>query len=216
MTKGKFIVFEGIDGSGKSTICKMLKDLLTESYPEQKVHFTTEPTNGPAGKLIREYLHGETHFLSTDENIQIEHDSEFIGRLVSADRYYHAHNDEDGIFELLDLGVTVITDRYNYSTFAYNSPINEYTKMLHVDGLPIPDIVFYLDISPADAIERLGARRDLDAHENIEKLTDAHQRYEQMLQSGFMKAHVIDATLPSEEVLNKILSYLKGYHYAIS
>jgi dTMP kinase len=53
MTKGKFIVFEGIDGSGKSTICKMLKDLLTESYPEQKVHFTTEPTNGPAGKILK-------------------------------------------------------------------------------------------------------------------------------------------------------------------
>ena len=55
--EGKFVVFEGIDGSGKGTIIKQVKKFLLEKgIPEEKILVTAEPTNGFYGKKVRELL----------------------------------------------------------------------------------------------------------------------------------------------------------------
>lgn len=100
---GKFIVFDGLDGSGQSTQAGKLVDFL--NLPEQKLKFghtgvqvTKEPTSSLIGGLIRSQLTHE--WKSSQECLQL---------LFSADR---AHHLEKEIIPLLERGVTVICDRY--------------------------------------------------------------------------------------------------------
>ena len=106
-TKGKFIVFEGCDGSGKSTQLKLLASYL-ESKGEE-VYLTREPTDSPFGSLIHSCLTGR---IVTDEHT--------IAALFAADRLDHIHNALNGILRKLEEGVTVLCDRFYLSSFAYN------------------------------------------------------------------------------------------------
>ncbi|MCP4673516.1 MAG: dTMP kinase, partial [Desulfobacula sp.] len=84
IAKGKFIVFEGIDGSGKSTqIQNISKRLKTQGL---KAYTTFEPTDGPVGSLIRQMLSGE-----------IKIDQRTIASLFAADRTDHLTNKKNGI-----------------------------------------------------------------------------------------------------------------------
>ena len=83
-TKGKFIVFEGTDGSGKSTQMKMLgKYLKTKGIP---VYGTHEPTESPFGALLRSCLTG-----------RVEADERAIAALFAADRIDHITNSVNGL-----------------------------------------------------------------------------------------------------------------------
>ena len=104
--KNRFIVVEGLDGSGKSTQIKMLKEYL-ESKGE-KVYMTAEPSEGRIGKTLREML-------SED----IPTDMYFQAGMFLADRIDHCTNPENGIKKMREEGYKVISDRYYYSTFAY-------------------------------------------------------------------------------------------------
>ena len=75
-TKGKFIVFEGIDGSGKSSQMRLLAQYLGDRGV--RVHLTCEPTQSPIGSLLRDCLTGK---LDTDERT--------IAALFAADRLHH-------------------------------------------------------------------------------------------------------------------------------
>ena len=108
MRKGLFLAFEGIDGSGKSTQIRLLNDrLLKEGC---RVYQTCEPSGGPIGSQIRQILTG-----------RMKADSRVIAALFAADRLDHLLNDINGMAARIEEGITVLTDRYYFSSYAYHS-----------------------------------------------------------------------------------------------
>ncbi len=148
MTRGCFIVFEGLDGSGKSTQFRQLSDNLEkENY---KVVKTKEPTvNLPVGKLIREILYEK------DEVREIP--GEALALLFAADRIDHISTK---VKPALKENSVVISDRYVYSSYAYQSKGMkkeiDLTWLYNINKYAIdPDIVIFLDITPELGQERL-------------------------------------------------------------
>ena len=102
-----FVVFEGLDGSGKSTQARILSQNLA-SGSRHDVVLTAEPTDRPIGTLVRSVLR---HQVTTT--------SRALALLYAADRSDHLYNGESGILKSLDEGSIVISDRYFYSSLAY-------------------------------------------------------------------------------------------------
>ena len=108
MEKGKFIALEGIDGSGKSSqIGPLVKRLEGLGVPCRE---TREPTGGPVGSLIRQIFTG-----------RVTADNRVIAALYAADRIDHLVNEVDGLCSAIDSGITVVSDRYYFSSYAYHS-----------------------------------------------------------------------------------------------
>jgi len=149
--RGKFIVIEGLDGSGKGTQIERLSAALSErGIP---VHTTAEPTDGHIGEQIRKML-------KNSENINIY----LQAALFFADRIDHITHAEHGIRAYLDRGITVICDRFYYSTLAYQG-INENMKWLMdmVLDAPVmitPDLCIFYDASVEACMERIKQRRE--------------------------------------------------------
>src|SRR5476651_776071 len=145
MKKNFFIAFEGIDGSGKSTQVKLLTEKLEEAG--LKVYTTCEPTDSPMGKTIRDIF-----------NHRMEADHRTIAALFVADRLDHLLNKTNGILKKLEEGYTVITDRYYFSSYAYQSPYIDMKWVIEANslsaGLLRPDMNVYIDILPEISIER--------------------------------------------------------------
>ncbi len=100
---GRFLVFEGIDGSGKTTQVQKVYQRLKDQGLD--VTATFEPTDGPIGSLIRQMLSGE---MPTDQRT--------IASLFAADRTDHLVNPANGIRTLVDEGKTIVCDRYYFSS----------------------------------------------------------------------------------------------------
>ncbi len=141
-----FIVFEGIDGSGKSTQADLLHGYCKKNDIPSILF--REPTGGPWGKKIRAMLSGE---LKTDVKGQLE--------LFLRDREYDVCNN---IMPALEEGKLVILDRYYYSTAAYQGgeqyTTREIIAMNVSRGFPRPDRVYLIDIDPPTALRRVGER----------------------------------------------------------
>ena len=161
-TSGRFIVFEGIDGAGKTTQIGLLARRLEEQGRE--VVTTAEPTGHPAGKLLRRALAGE--FPTTPSE---------LAALFTADRIAHNSDPETGLCRLLADGKTVLCDRYYYSTLAYQGALTDadWTVQLNL-GCPdirCPDLCIFLDLTPEESMERiLGNRTSLEIFETKEQL----------------------------------------------
>ena len=151
VTRGKFIAFEGIDGSGKSTQSKLLYEyMLRKGY---NCVLTTEPSDTAIGQFIRSNLSD----LKLDEYaIQLS---------FTADRANHV---EKVILPALKNGVHVISDRYKYSTLAYgvltSLPENK-LNALYAANEPFqnPDLILLFDMDPRNAF--LNGRKNLDSFE---------------------------------------------------
>lgn len=169
MKKNFFIAFEGIDGSGKSTQVKLLKEKLEAAG--QKVYVTCEPTDSPPGKMIRDMF-----------NHRIDSDHRTIAALFVADRLNHILNKKDGMLKMLSEGYTVITDRYYFSSYAYQSPHIDQDWVIKANslsaGLLRPDLNIYIDISPEISIERLNKGRDsIELYETLDNLRAVRNKY---------------------------------------
>lgn len=196
----RFIVVEGLDGTGKSTQIKLLARYLREKG--EKVFETAEPTSLPSGKLIRRVLSGE-----------VKSSPWSTAALFLADRIQHVTDPENGINKHLSDGETVLSDRYYYSTFAYQgfetSP--EWTQSIHY-GCPelrIPDLVLFLTMSPEKCVERITANRPAEAieiYENTETLTKISRQFSEVFESIKDKENIvyIDADGTVEEVAARI------------
>ena len=143
---GFFVVFEGIDGTGKSTQLHLLAEKLQQfGYA---VVSTCEPTDGPYGKKIRE-LFVDRQAVSHDEELEL-----FI-----ADRDQHVH---EVITPALVDGCVVICDRYYLSTVAYqgaNGMDPEFIMKKNKD-FPVPDLAIILEIEPIQGILRIQNQRN--------------------------------------------------------
>lgn len=173
--RGKFIVFEGIDGSGKSTQAVLAKEYL--EFLGKKVYLTREPSSRPIGKLIRQAL-----------TKQFEISEASIAALFLADRLDHIQNQDDGILKFLDEGYFVISDRYFWSSFAYHSlslPM-DWVIGLHekVFELCPPDLTLFLEISAEDSLKRVDAREgERELFEQKEILSKVENNYNKAFES---------------------------------
>ena len=169
MKEKKFIVFEGIDGSGKSTQLRLLAERLKAA--NLKVYTTAEPTGGPVGSVIRNIF-----------NHRIEADEKVIAGLFVADRLDHLLNKVNGILKKTEEGFIVISDRYYFSSFAYHSSYMPMDWVIEANsmsaGLLKADATIFIDIEPGIGMERLKGNRDnIELYENLENLKRVRELY---------------------------------------
>lgn len=198
---GKFIVFEGLDGSGQSTQVELFSKFL--SSPAQKrllkhkgVHVTKEPTPGLIGGLIRAQL---THvWKSSPESLQL---------LFAADRLYHL---EKEIIPLLKKGVTVICDRYFFSTVAFgNVDVQDRPWLLSINEKTLsPDLVILLKVSPKTCIERIRENRHSVELFEREKILEKVWETYSWLAKKFSYTRIVDGEKPIEHVSEAIQNIL--------
>ncbi len=193
--KGKLIVVEGIDGSGKTTFSKVLYEKLKEK--KKKVMLSCEPTSGPFGKKIREILGKK------------KGDAWELRSLFLKDRMWHVKN---LIIPALKEGRWVVLDRYYLSTLAYQTAQGFSLKELLIENetiAPIPDLVIYLDLPLDIAFKRMENRKkDLSLFEKEGFLKKVKKNYEDSLK--LFNHLVIDATKSLEENVEDVLKVLNS------
>ena len=147
---GKFIVFEGIDGSGKSTQIQMLSEKLKQN--QIPVYATFEPTDSPIGSLIHQIMIGR---MKTDNKV--------IAALFAADRLDHLLNEVNGIAAKVQQGITVVSDRYYLSSYAYHSVDMPLEQVIAANApsrdILRPDVHIFIDVDPDVALERISKNR---------------------------------------------------------
>lgn len=191
--KGKLIVIEGIDGAGKTTFAKALYESLKKK--EIDCILSCEPTSGPFGKKIKEFL--------KKKNINPQ-------KLRSAfleDRLWHVEN---LLLPALEKGKWIILDRYYLSTLAYQSSQGLPFKELLIENetiAPIPDLVIYLDLPLEIAFERINTRKErISIFEKKNFLIKVVEVYKKYLK--WFNYLIIDATKSIEENLKDTLEFL--------
>ena len=194
---GKFIVFDGLDGSGQSTQAGKLVDFL--NLPEIKhkfghtgVQITKEPTSSLIGGLIRSQLTHE--WKSSQECLQL---------LFSADRAHHLEKD---IIPLLERGVIVICDRYFFSTLAYGSLDLDKDWLFNLNkNFLLPDITFFLRVSSKICMERIQkSRYSVSLFEKEETLRKVWNNFER-LSKDFENIHIVNGEGPVDRISEEII-----------
>ena len=198
----KFIVFEGIDGAGKTTQAKLLAEKIKELGKE--VTLTAEPTTLESGKALRRVLSGE----------EKKSDCE-IAAMFTLDRIAHNVHPTLGINSLLDKGVDVICDRYYYSSLAYQGSVTSYpwVKSLNIDCPEIrrPDLCIFLDLTPEQSLERISRGREtLEIFENLETLTRVRESFSHVFDDLDDNVAVINAYRSPEEIAEDIFELYKN------
>jgi dTMP kinase len=150
------VSIEGIDGCGKSTHTRLLaRWLRARGY---KVVITDEPTNGPIGRIIKRILRGDLKVPVTAEAL-----------LFAADRLHHL---DTLILPAMRAGKIVITERYTYSSLAYQSArgLNlQWIAKINAKA-PRPDMAVLIDVPAEIALRRIKGARELDTFERDLKL----------------------------------------------
>ena len=183
---GRFIVLEGIDGSGTTTQAENLKTHL-ENLGIQ-VHITRQPSTGVIGKTIRE-------FLAKKEGQPVNW--EMLALLFAADRLHHWHTE---IEPQLQAGVYVISDRYVLSSLVYQGEDcpEEWVAQLN-QFAPRPDLTLLIQVSAEAAFQRVKDRGGVEeVYDNLDKQKRLEARYAR-LGSG-QNAVVVDGEQPIEKV----------------
>ena len=135
-SRGKLIVFEGGDRSGKTTQSRLLQQAIPDSvllrYPDR----TT-----PLGQLLNSFLAGKTEFTPAVSNLL------FIASLWQTLEEANKHLDE---------GRTVIMDRYTTSCFVYSllRGVDPQQLKTLLGGMPEPTVTFFLDVDPKQSSQR--------------------------------------------------------------
>ncbi len=157
MIEGQFIVIEGIDGSGTTTQCSILADRLTEKG--LPVHTTREPSDGPVGVMIRQVLTGRLVVAGRHGTRPFNWAT--MATLFAADRLDHL--EAEVVPNLMD-GVTVICDRYDHSSVAYQTlsggggeDTSTWVRELNRHARR-PDLTLVLDVDPKGAASRRDMR----------------------------------------------------------
>lgn len=193
-SKGKLVVFEGIDGSGVSTQIDLLADYL--KYKKKKVFVTKEPSNSLIGGLIRGHLKGECK--TNPQTIQL---------LFAADR---AHHLEKEILPMLKKGYIVLCDRYYLSSLAYGSLVLDKNWLKEINSQFIdPDMTFVLYVPPRVSLQRIKESNfGFELYEDEKKLTKVVRNYFD-ISRDFKNVVLINASEEKEKVHDEIVRHLE-------
>lgn len=201
--KGKFITFEGCDGCGKSTQLKLLSEYLTNNGVPHV--FTREPGGGNISEAIRAIL-------LNGKNTEMSDECEAL--LYAASRAQHIH---DRIQPALAEGKLVVCDRYVDSSFAYQAYARglgfDFVAKINAYALEqyLPDITFFINLSPEDAFKR---KCGADENDRIEQAGFAfHQKVYQgylALAEKYPERYVVlDGKATIAEIAQTVVSVLK-------
>ena len=207
---GKFIVFEGVEGGGKTTQIELLRDCLLgkeelrqilSKYINEQVVITREPGGTKLGKALRKLL------LSSDVLAEkIQNTSELL--LYAADRAQHV---EALIKPCLEKGAIVLCDRFIDSTIAYQGyghgldlELIQQLNSIATGGLK-SDLTFWLDLDVEIGLSRVKNRGNFDRMEqaNIEFHRRVQQGYQELAKNNSLIVR-IDANLTREKVQQQI------------
>jgi len=193
-----FYVLEGLDGAGTTTQSKLIESyLLSKQVP---FFLTFEPTSSQLGQTARKILQGKIKTTPLALAFQF-----------CADREDHINNKENGIIAKLNEGKKVISDRYFYSSLAYQSLGATYEKVKKLNNFPSPEYIFFLDTPCEVCINRIDNRGDSkEIFEEIEVLKKVKSNYERAFSELDEKVKLIriDGTLPKEKIFEVIKQYL--------
>ena len=183
---GTFIVIEGADGAGTTTVSKKIAD-------EMDAFYTFEQTDNPVGNKIDEMISGD------------KHSPEAIALTFASDRMIHL---EEEILPRLENGETVICDRYYHSSLVYQVTMGlefDWVKSLNKAAL-MPDLTIVLDVSAETGMERVESRGpDDNIFEQLsfqEKVVAGYRRLDEKL-VGNVK--YVDASDPVEQVFENAM-----------
>lgn len=203
--KGLFFAFEGIDGSGKSTQIKSLVEQLRNHG--LKCYETCEPSEGPVGTMVRQILTG-----------RMKADGRVITSLFAADRLDHLTNEVNGLCKEIDRGITVVTDRYYFSNYAYNSVDMDMNWVMECNRLSAellrPTLNIFLDIPVDVALERISKNRlHTELYEKEERLLAVRKNYFKAfeLTKDRERVAIIDANAAPEVVAQRVWEAVKPY-----
>lgn len=195
-----FVVFEGIDGAGTSTQLNILKN-----RPEKDLFmFTEEPSPSATGRFLRQILKGDVVL-----------DPKTTAYLFAADRCEHIWG-KNGVKEACDSGKIVISDRYLFSSLAYQGvDCGEELPYELNKNFPLPELLFFFYIDPAKSLERIKNRSITEIYENKPFLDKTASRYRKVIDSfkqnqSEMKIVEIDGTKSKEEIEKIIWSNLSN------
>lgn len=187
-TMKHFVTFEGIDGSGKTTISRLIYDKLrSDGY---NMIWTFEPTDSAVGKYVQECIRSQS-------------DPFVISFTFIADRIQHCKK----IQQWLDEDKIVLCDRYAESTYAYQAaqlagqvknPL-KWLQELSIGRILVPDRTFLFVIDPKTSLARIQHRKELIPFERLAFLEKVHENYLMVSKKKYF-VH-LDATKPIDELV---------------
>lgn len=196
-----FIVLEGIDGAGTSTQLKKLQEKLSA----KQAFFTAEPVEtSETGKFLRRVLSGE---------VSVHPGTAAF--LFAADRNEHLYG-KDGIVEKDSNGILCFSDRYLFSSLAYQTATcgEELPRLLN-STFPLPRILFFFRIDPKVSLARITGRGVTEIYEKEDFLRKTEAEYEKVVASfknqadSGMKVVEIDAAQSPDAVFDIIWKTLQ-------
>ena len=191
---GKFIVFEGLDGSGKTTqIKRIAKHLETQGV---RCLVTKEPTDGSIGHIARLALHGKEP-LSTDA----------LALVFAADRADHIAKE---VRPALKAGIHVLCDRFVYSNMAFQGTaipldiIAAYNRR----SLKAPDMTIFIDVHPEECARRQSKRKIKEIYDGLEFAQEIRSLYFEAFKQhkDRMPVIVVDGNEEKDEVFARLLA----------
>ncbi|MDR1704697.1 MAG: dTMP kinase [Clostridiales bacterium] len=191
--KGKFIVFEGIDGSGKTTQSfSLVKRLRKEGI---RCKGEREPSDGIIGLIARGAIRKK-----------IEFRPESLAHLFAADRLEHVVND---IIPELENGTSVVCDRFIHSSLAFQGAFMPMETVLeynsHTAELITPDLTLFIDVPPRVCADRKeNERSGADLYENVGALTAARDNFNKAFVMLPRNVRIIDGDANEQEVFARI------------
>lgn len=195
-----FIVIEGLDGAGTTTQAFLLeKRLDAAGFP---VFATREPTDGPIGRLIRQALRKEFTL-----------PSKALAMLYAADRADHLYG-VDGVLKHLDNGELVVSDRYFYSSVAYQGltlPADDIRALN--DDFPHPELLVFVDTPVDECMRRIanrGEAAELFEKEDVLRRTRAGYIAEIRRLPEGVRLLIVDGTMTPEEIADEIWTTVRA------
>ncbi|MCI9531945.1 MAG: dTMP kinase [Lachnospiraceae bacterium] len=203
--KGRLIALEGIDGCGKSTQARLLAERMRQEGIA--CYATMEPTDSPIGSLIRQIMTG-----------RVKTDNRVIAPLFVADRLDHLLNEVNGILHKVEEGITVISDRYYFSSYAYQGvdlPMDWVIRANEPNSSILrPALTVFLDIPPKLALERISRNRfQQELFEEEARLAQVRQKYMEAFRAleGEEQVAVLDGDKSPQAVAEAIWEEVRKY-----
>lgn len=180
--RGKFIVFDGLDGSGKGIQAKKLHNYLFDKDKKNHILLTREPYYSRYYDEIRKIL---------KEGRDPKENAERLAKLFVADRLEHARVLERNLAE----GIHVVCDRYKYSTFAYQQTQGiSLEKLIQMhEGVLVPNLALIVDVPAEVAMKRIAEDAGREYKEIFEDL-----KFQGQLRKNYL---ALPGQLPNERIL---------------
>ena len=197
--KGHLITIEGIDGSGKSTVLRFLKEKLDRYDPI----YTQEPTKGYIGDVVRGVICTDTDHLAEAFLFVADH-AEHVNRLLKP---------------ALESGKIVISDRYSDSRYAYQGvtlsgsfedPI-KWMQDIHRGWTIVPDLTVLIDVDPKIAVKRCAGRFATNKFEKVEFLSEVRSNYLRLAKEEPDRFVVVDAGGSLKNLKKQVLEGIEEF-----